>query len=63
MIIPWDGLCFIINNAVGLLKEGWNPVYMLSNDFNNAEISIRNAKEGRCYGRNHIQKLHGIMQL
>lgn len=41
----WDG-CAYHKQAVGLLKEGWNPVYMLSNDFNNAEISISNAKEG-----------------
>lgn len=41
----WDG-CAYHKQAVGLLKEGWNPVYMLSNDFNNAGLSIKYAKEG-----------------
>lgn len=41
----WDGSAYH-KQAVGLLKEGWNPVYMLSNDFNNATLSVRYAKDG-----------------
>lgn len=43
--ISWDGECYH-KYAVGLLKEGWNPVYMKSNDFCIASSSLRYSNGG-----------------
>lgn len=41
----WDGSAYH-KQAVGLLKDGWNPIYMLSDKFNNAALSVRYPKDG-----------------
>ena len=41
----WDGNSYH-KFAAGLLKEGWNPVYMNSDDFNIASLSLKNDNGG-----------------
>ncbi len=43
--LSYDGACYH-KLAVGLLKEGWNPVYMRSNVFNTSTSSLRYSNGG-----------------